>query len=302
VKLDDVRGNRSGIEDRRGQRGAGGGGGFPLGRGGKVGIPAIIGMVVVFFLSQAGGGGGNGGGGGGNITDILGQINGQTAASRPAPVESVGTTKDQQYEFVADVRTLLEDYWTSALEGSDQGFEPAGLVIFDAPTETGGCGVGSPEAGPFYCPADSKIYIDFGFYQKLETQLGFYGDFALAYVIAHEYGHHIQNVLGINDEARRLSEGASEADANAVSVKLELQADCFAGVWGNSAFEGGRLSEGDLAEALDAASAVGDDSIQEQTQGRVDQESFTHGSAAERQKWFTTGYESGDAARCDTFA
>ncbi len=297
MKLDKVSTDDSGISDIRGRRRAGG---FPMGTGGKVGIPGLIIAVIVFFVAQSGGGGG--GGAGGDITDVLGQLGGgQAPASQELP-EAPGGAKDAQYTFVSQVKNLLDDHWREQFAASGDDFREAGMVIFDAPTNTGGCGVGSPEAGPFYCPGDDKIYLDFGFYSKLEQQLGFEGDFAMAYVIAHEYGHHVQNVLGINEEVRRRSEGASEADANAYSVKLELQADCFAGVWGHSAFEGGLLSAGDLEEALGAASAVGDDSIQERTQGGVDQESFTHGSAADRQRWFTAGYESGDASRCDTFS
>jgi len=269
-----------------------------LGRGGKVGIPTLIVLVIGFFVSQAGGGGG---GGGTDITDVLGQLNGQAPASQEVPA-APGGAKDAQYTFLAQVKNLLDDFWTENFRASGQEFREAGVRIFDAPVATGGCGTGTPEAGPFYCPGDDKIYLDFGFYEKLEAQLGFDGDFALAYVVAHEYGHHIQNVLGINKEVQERSEGASQAEANGYSVKLELQADCFAGVWANSAFEGGLLSDGDLQEALGAASAVGDDKIQEKTQGRVDQESFTHGSAAERQRWFKTGYESGDASLCDTFS
>ncbi len=298
MKLDGVSTDDGGIEDLRGARSAGGSGGFPLGKGGKIGVPALIILVIGFFVSQAGGGGG---GGGTDITDVLGQLQGQTPAAQEAPA-APGGAKDAQYKFLAQVKNLLDDYWTEGFKESGQEFREAGIRIFDAPVATGGCGTGTPESGPFYCPGDEKIYLDFAFYEQLEQQLGFNGDFALAYVVAHEYGHHIQNLLGINEEVRQRSEGASEAEANGYSVKLELQADCFAGVWAQSAFEGGRLSDGDLEEALGAASAVGDDKIQEKTQGRVNQESFTHGSAAQRQQWFTTGYDSGDASRCDTFS
>jgi predicted metalloprotease len=294
MKLDDVDGDDFRIEDRRGQGGGGGGLGRVLGGGGKgakVGIPALIVVVIGIFLSQAGGGAGGGTGG---IDDILGQLSGE-GSTQTAPRSPDGT-KDAQYEFVGDVGSLLEDYWSSSFAASDEPFDEASLVIFDTPTDTGGCGVGQPQAGPFYCPASKKIFIDFGFYQQLEDQLGFDGDFAMAYVLAHEYGHHVQNLLGIDDQVRQEQDGASQAEANALSVKMELQADCFAGVWAKAAYE--RLEAGDLEEAIDAAQAVGDDAIQG---GNANQESFTHGTSAQRKEWFTTGFERGDASTCDTF-
>lgn len=297
MELDDVDGEGFQIEDRRGQRGPGGGlGGLPLGRGGKIGIPALILVVVGLLLSQAGGGGG----GGSDLEDVLGQLSGQGSSSGTAPANTDGS-KDAQYQFVGDVGTLLEDYWRDSFESSGEPFSKAGLVVFDLPTDTDGCGVGQPQAGPFYCPPSKKIFIDFGFYQQLEEQLGFDGDFAMAYVLAHEYGHHVQNLLGIDEQVRSQQEGASEAEANALSVKVELQADCLAGVWARSAYDAGRLEQGDFDEAIDAAEAVGDDAIQSSTQGRVDQESFTHGSSADRKQWFETGFDSGDPSRCDTF-
>jgi predicted metalloprotease len=297
VKLDDVDGEGFQIEDRRGQ-GAGGAGsmgglGTILGgKGGKLGIPAIIVVVIGLLLSQGGGGGGGSTG----FDDVLGQLQGQQEGSTDGPATADDAA---QYEFVGDVGSLIEDFWRDEFDASGEAFRPAGLVIFDAPTDTGGCGVGTPEAGPFYCPPSEKMFIDFGFYEQLERQLGFDGDFAMAYVLAHEYGHHIQNLLGTSDEVRRAQAGASQAEANALSVKLELQADCYAGVWGRSAADGGRLDAGDFEEAIDAAEAVGDDSLQG---SNANQESFTHGSSAERKRWFTTGFESGDPTRCDTFA
>jgi predicted metalloprotease len=296
MKLDDVDGDDFRIEDRRGQGGGGLGGlGSVLGGGGKgakIGIPALIVVVIGIFLSQAGGGGGGSTGG---IDDILGQLSGE-GSTQTAPT-GPGGTKDAQYEFVGDVGSLLEDYWSSSFAASDEPFTKASLVIFDAPTDTGGCGVGQPQAGPFYCPGSKKIFIDFGFYQQLEDQLGFDGDFAMAYVLAHEYGHHVQNLLGIDDKVRQEQRGASQEDVNALSVKMELQADCFAGVWAKAAYD--RLESGDLEEAIDAAQAVGDDAIQG---SNANQESFTHGTSAQRKKWFTTGFETGDASACDTFA
>ncbi len=304
MKLDDVEGDDSLVEDLRGRGGGGGGlgglGGLLSGKGGKVGIPGIIILVVGFLISQAGGGGGAGT----DITDVLGQMTGQAPAGQVAPpAPGEGATEDAQYQFIAKVGNLLDTYWTESFQESGQDYRSAKIRIFDAPTPTG-CGTGRPETGPFYCPADDYVYIDFGFYEQLERQLGFDGDFAMAYVIAHEWGHHIQNVLGINEEVQDRSRDASQEEANALSVKLELQADCFAGVWAKSAYEDDRglLESGDLEEAIDAAGAVGDDRIQERTQGRINPESFTHGSAAERQRWFRTGFDTADPSRCDTFS
>jgi predicted metalloprotease len=299
VKLDDVDGGDFEVEDRRGQAAAGGGlGGLGsvLGGGGKgvkIGIPALIVVVIGIFLSQAGGGGSGSGG----LDDILGQLSGDGATQQSAPADPSGS-QDSQYQFVQKVGSLNQAFWSDTFEASGERFEPASLVIFSAPTDTGGCGVGQPQAGPFYCPPSKKIFIDFGFYEQLEKQLGFDGDFAMAYVIAHEYGHHVQNLLGIDDQVRKEQQGASDAEANALSVKLELQADCFAGVWAQNAYQDQRLETGDLDEAINAAQAVGDDAIQG---SNARQESFTHGTSAQRKQWFTTGFDSGDPSRCDTF-
>ena len=299
MKLDDVDADTTGIEDRRGQGASGGLGGIPLGKGGKVGLPAIVIVLVGLLLKSALGGGG--GGSGIDVSGVLNQIDAGSTQSGAAPA-APADGRDAQVHFVAQVKGLLGTYWTGVFQGSDTTFAPPGVVVFDQPTSTG-CGLGEPEAGPFYCPADKKIYLDFAFYEQLEKELGFDGDFAEAYVIAHEYGHHIQNLLGINKQVQDASSGASEEEQNKLSVKLELQADCFAGAWAKSAYQDRRdlLEKGDLDEALRAASAVGDDAIQTKTQGRVDQESFTHGSSADRQKWFKTGFDSGDPERCNTF-
>jgi predicted metalloprotease len=303
VRLDDVEGS-SGIEDRRGRGGSGGLGGglggLPIGKGG--GIAGIVIALVIAFLSRGALSGGGGDGGTGiDMGDILGQMGGGQANVASAPTESGGGAKDAQYEFVNDLGVVLEDFWSEQFKTSNQQFAKPGIVLFDAPTSTGGCGVGQPEFGPFYCPGDSKIYIDLTFYEKLEQQLGFSGDFALAYVMAHEYGHHIQNVLGINDEVTQAGRGASQDEVNELSVRTELQADCFAGAWAKSAYEDERLEAGDFDEAITAAKAVGDDAIQQRTTGQVNPEGWTHGSSADRQKWFRTGYDSGDPSSCDTF-
>ncbi len=291
MKLDDVDGGDFQVEDRRGRRG----GGLPvsLGTGSKVGIPALIAIVIAVLVANAGGGGGGSG-----LDDVLGQLGGTTPAGQAAPGATDGS-RDAQEEFVADVGTLLEDHWAAWFDESGEPFRRAGLVVFDAPTDTGGCGTGTPQAGPFYCPASDRIFIDFGFYQQLEDQLGFEGDFAMAYVLAHEYGHHVQNLLGIDDQVRSAQQGVSRAEANDLSVRMELQADCLAGVWARSAYDDQRLEDGDFDEAIDAAEAVGDDAI---SGGSAPQEQFTHGSSAQRQRWFTTGFDAGEPSACDTFA
>lgn len=305
MRLDDVSGDSSRIEDRRGQGGTGGfsvgGGGLPIGKGG--GLIGIVVVLVVAFLGKGmlGGGGDGGGGTGVDVGDILSQMGSGQAQVAQAPEEASGSTKDAQYEFVNRVGDVLDEYWEPELQASGQQFSQPGLVFFDTPTSTGGCGMGQPEYGPFYCPGDSKIYLDFTFYEKLEDQLGFSGDFAMAYVVAHEYGHHIQNLLGINDEVTRAGQGASESEVNELSVRTELQADCFAGAWAKSAYEDERLDAGDFDEAITAAKAVGDDAIQRQTTGQVNPEGWTHGSSEDRQRWFRTGFDSGDPSSCDTF-
>lgn len=266
-----------------------------MGKGVKLGVPGLIALVVAIALSQMGGGGGGGGGG---LGEVLNQLTtGGSGASQEVPV-SENASYDSQEEFADKVTTLLSDYWEPVFVDSGETFRAPFVAVFDSPTRTGGCGVGQPEAGPFYCPADDTIYIDFGFYERLEERLGFSGDFAMAYVLAHEYGHHVQNLLGIDEQVRAEQQGASATEANALSVKVELQADCFAGLWAKQAEVQGRLDATDFDEAIDAAEAVGDDAIQG---AGADRDSFTHGSSAERKQWFRTGFDSGDPALCDTF-
>jgi hypothetical protein len=174
------------------------------------------------------------------------------------------------------------------------------MVLFTQATQSG-CGTASAATGPFYCPLDGKVYLDLGFFRELQGRFHARGgDFAQAYVVAHEYGHHVQALLGIERKVR-MAQRQDREERNALSVRLELQADCFAGVWGHSAYEKGTVSKSEVADALDAAAAVGDDRIQKEVQGRVNPETFTHGSAAERQRWFQTGMSSGDLRACDTF-
>ena len=228
----------------------------------------------------------------------------QNAAPQGAKVsgscEGVTSATDQG-KFIACVETNVQSFWTRELPQMNGTYHPARLVLFTEATPSG-CGEASAATGPFYCPPDQKVYLDLGFFDELHRRFHAKGgDFAEAYVVAHEYGHHVQKLLGIEGRMRE-AERAHPSDRNALSVRLELQADCFAGVWGHSAYEKGKVAPDEIAQALDAAASVGDDRIQKQMRGRVNPESFTHGSAAERQKWFQTGMEGGDPKRCDTFS
>lgn len=272
------------------------------GRGSAVtlgGGAGIVGIVIVLALQFLGGDGGS-------LTDALESLDGvQTGGgSTAAPIEACETGADaearQECRIVAFVNSI-QDHWAATLDG----YEPAVTNFFTDGVTTGGCGTASSAVGPFYCPADGQIYVDLGFFDVLESEYGGSGgDFAEAYVLAHEYGHHVQNLLGIRGDR----DSGAESDA----VRQELQADCFAGTWAHAATTTPdpttgevlilELTEQDIADALSAAAAVGDDRIQEAATGDVNPETWTHGSAEQRQRWFLTGYESGDPTRCDTFA
>jgi predicted metalloprotease len=193
----------------------------------------------------------------------------------------------------------VQQHWQEQFRAANKEYDVTTLVLFEDGVQTA-CGAASSATGPFYCPPDRKVYLDLGFFRELASRFGAPGDFAQAYVVAHEFGHHVQNVLGTNEQVRRAQERNPD-DANELSVRLELQADCFAGVWAHSAYQEELLEAGDLEEGLDAAAGVGDDRIQKQSGGRVNPESFTHGTSEQRMKWFRTGYESGEPASCDTF-
>ena len=203
-------------------------------------------------------------------------------------------------KFIVCVETNVQGFWHRKLGGAGPGYQPAKLVLFTDATPSG-CGTASAQTGPFYCPPDGKVYLDLGFFQELQQRFHARGgDFAEAYVVAHEYGHHVQDLLGTERRMRAMQQARPD-QRGPLSVRLELQADCYAGVWGHSAYAAGKVSREEIADALDAAAAVGDDRIQAATRGRVNPETFTHGSAAARQKWFTTGMQTGDPAACDTF-
>jgi uncharacterized protein len=263
---------------------------IPMGRGGVGGGMGLLVLIAVLVLTQCMGGGGGG-------FDIPIQ---QLPQAAPAE-ESISDSEpwSESEEFVAFVVEDVQDSWARLFAEAGRKYEPTDTVIFQRDTQTG-CGVGSAATGPFYCPVDSKVYIDVTFFNELRERFRAAGDFAQAYVIAHEYGHHVQNLLGIADDVRRGQQENPE-EANELSVRMELQADCFAGVWGYTAFEDELLEEGDVEEALNAAAAIGDDRIQEETTGRIDRESWTHGSSEQRVSWFQRGFESGDPNSCDTF-
>jgi predicted metalloprotease len=204
--------------------------------------------------------------------------------------------------MIAVVMADTEDVWNKIFAAQGRTYREPSLVLFSGATRSA-CGLGQAAMGPFYCPADQKAYIDLSFYEDMRTRFRAPGDFAQAYVLAHEVGHHVQNLLGISGQVRDMQRGKSKAAANELSVRLELQADCLAGVWANRADKARNILEaGDVDEALNAASAIGDDRLQKQTQGRVVPESFTHGTSEQRQRWFRTGLSNGDPDACDTFS
>ena len=284
----------SGIEDRRGQ-GPAGGMRFPGGAMGKgAGGLGIVGVIVTLLVVLLGGGGS-----GFDIGPSLEPFPAQPAATE----NEVGSGPDPDGNltaFLTFVVDHVQDSWEEAFAAAGQPYVRTQLVLFTGGVATG-CGAASSAVGPFYCPADQKVYLDLAFFRDLRDRFGVPGDFAQAYVIAHEFGHHVQNLLGISSEVR--AEQLSDPEnANDLSVRLELQADCLAGVWAHSAYEDELLEEGDLEEGLAAAAAVGDDRIQQQAGGPVDQESFTHGSSVQRTAWFTRGFQGGEVSSCDTFS
>ncbi|MBN3791007.1 neutral zinc metallopeptidase [Burkholderia sp. Ac-20353] len=290
MRLDDETESQN-VEDRRG-----GGGGFGGGRGATIGIGTI---VVAFAASYFFGIDPR------VILDGASALQGTQHHAQPAPAQRQGPpASDTGAVFTRKVLGNIERTWTTifATQLHEQ-YRPPTLVMFTNSTPTA-CGTGQTAMGPFYCPADSKVYIDLGFYDELRRRFGAGGDFAQAYVIAHEVGHHVQNLLGISgkvDAARRRS---SEARANQLSVRMELQADCFAGVWANNAQRANRrlIEPGDFEQGLKTAAAIGDDRLQQQGQGYVVPETFTHGTSEQRVYWLRRGLESGELSACDTFA
>jgi predicted metalloprotease len=285
----------SGLEDRRGQSPRGGmqfpGGAMGKGAGGL----GIIGVIVVLLVALLGGGSG----GGFDIGPSL-----EPFPSQPAATENElenGPDPDANLkDFAAFVVRDVQDSWETAFAAAGRQYQPTVLVLFTGGVNTA-CGAASSAVGPFYCPADLKVYLDLDFFRELRDRFGAPGDFAQAYVIAHEFGHHVQNLLGISREVSN-AQRSDPGDANELSVRLELQADCLAGVWAHSAYQDNLLEEGDLEEGLAAAAAIGDDRLQQQAGGPVNRDSFTHGSSEQRTAWFTRGFEGGEVASCDTFS
>ncbi|MBL8380428.1 MAG: neutral zinc metallopeptidase [Burkholderiales bacterium] len=283
----------SNVEDRRDQSYSGGGrGGMPL-LGGKLGLGTIVIALVASWLLGI------------NPMTVLSLLSGGDVAApvRQSQAPAQAPPKDDALaRFVSIVLADTEDVWKDLFARAGKQYVEPKLVLFRGTTPTA-CGAGEAAMGPFYCPPDQKVYIDLSFYEEMKTRFRAPGDFAQAYVIAHEVGHHVQNLLGIAAKVDAMRRKVSERDANALSVRMELQADCFAGVWAHHANRARQIIEsGDIEEALNAATAIGDDTLQRDAGRAVRPDSFTHGSAAQRVRWFKTGITSGDLRQCDTFA
>lgn len=280
------------VEDRRGDGGGGGGfGGFGLG-GRSIGIGTLVIALVGGWIFGI------------NPVTILSLLSGGGAptqqVSQPRP-QGGAPANDRETQFVRTTLAYTEDAWGQVFREQGAEYQPTRLVLFEGRTQTS-CGVGQSATGPFYCPADSTVYIDLGFFRTMQQRFNVEGEFAQAYVIAHEVGHHVQNLLGISNKVHAAQQRASETQGNALSVRLELQADCFAGVWAKRTNQKEQILEaGDVETALNAASAIGDDALQRQSRGVVVPDSFTHGSSAQRVRWFQRGLESGEVSACNTF-
>jgi predicted metalloprotease len=280
----------SNVEDRRGGGGFGGG----IGSGGmKVGGLGIVVILLVGWFFGV------------DPSALLSQIEGGSVGGYEQPANTTPIPEDDEgAQFVQVVLADTEDTWSEIFKAAGETYQPPRLVLFTGRTPTA-CGTGAAAMGPFYCPGDSKVYIDLSFYDELKQRFQAPGDFAMAYVIAHEVGHHVQDLTGTLGQAEQLQARESDTQANATQVKIELQADCYAGVWAANAKnpEGQSVMEpGDFEEGMRAAEAIGDDTLQKETQGRVVPDSFTHGTSAQRSRWFKRGYNQGDIGSCDTFA
>ena len=289
--------------ERRSRRGdvidARGGGmrprsGLPMGKAGAGGAVGIVGLIVYLLISQLGGGGGT----------SFGVDSGFPSDAPSAPdARSIPAAQDPERDlrdFSGYVFSEAQDTWAETFARSNRRYDRAQLVLYRDAVSTG-CGGASSAVGPFYCSADQRVYLDLSFYGDMERELGAGGDFAWAYVIAHEIGHHVQNQLGTSREVRNL-QSQNPGDANQLSVRLELQADCYSGVWAKTVYEAGDLAEGDVREAIGASEAVGDDRLQRRATGSVNPDSFTHGSSEQRARWFNEGRATGDPGACNTFS
>jgi predicted metalloprotease len=271
------------VED---QRGSGGG---KLAIGGIVGLLVVLGIALLSGADPAG------------MIDIIAGSGGSFSVDGTTGTVTQSAEEAELADFVSVVLADTEDTWTAIFAESAMSYERPKLVLFSGGVDSA-CGYAQTASGPFYCPSDQKVYIDLAFYRELKDELGAPGDFAQAYVISHEVGHHVQNLAGTLDEVKQLQARSDEATSNRYSVMVELQADCYAGVWANHADRARNIiEEGDVEEALNAASRIGDDALQQQSRGYVVPDSFTHGSSGQRTRWFRTGLESGDTGSCDTF-
>jgi len=300
MRLKRLRRRRGGVIDRRGEPGPGGLGGFPCGGGGfpiptGAGIPVVLVVLILLVLGALQLFGGDEGFG-----DIGGGFDRLDEQVSPNPGAPAVDPEARLVKFVDAVVDDVQVTWEEELGRSGLTYEPTSVVLFSGSTRSG-CGPASASTGPFYCPADRLVYLDLDFFRELERRFGAPGDFAEAYVIAHEVGHHVQTLLGTNAEVQRASRANPDL-ANELSIRLELQADCLAGVWARAANAQGVLQPGDLEEGMDAAAAVGDDRIQTSVTGRIDPESWTHGSSEQRVTWFRTGFQVGRPDACDTFS
>jgi uncharacterized protein len=275
-------GRSSNLEDRRG------GGGRFIGGAGGLGAGTIIILIILSLVFKR---------------DMFQLVNDPSTGAGPetaaGPPAETTPAEERLVDFVSFVLDDAQNVWGQVLPQQGTQYRPARLVLFRDAIQSA-CGLGETATGPFYCPGDEKVYIDLGFYQELQQRFGAPGDFAQAYVLAHEIGHHVQNVLGTEEEVRR-ARGSRPDMANELSVRLELQADCYAGIWAHSTAQRDLLERGDVEEGLGAAAAVGDDRIQRMGGGRVAPEAFTHGSSEQRMQWFQRGFKSGQLDDCDTF-
>ncbi|MGI6851896.1 KPN_02809 family neutral zinc metallopeptidase [Mesorhizobium sp. 1B3] len=290
------------VEDRRGEGGMGFPGGFgrprgsgpvriPIGGASGGGLSTIVILVVLFFALRACGI---------DPLQILTEDGGQMAPGGGGQITQSGQqSSDEMKQFVSTVLAETEDVWSGIFQSEGETYEEPRLVLFSGSISSA-CGFASSAAGPFYCPNDGKVYLDTAFFDQLSRQFGASGDFAEAYVIAHEVGHHVQNLIGILPKFNQLRQRMSEVEANQMSIRVELQADCFAGVWGHFTAQKGLLEQGDVEEALNAAKQIGDDTLQKKMQGYVVPESFNHGTSRQRQTWFARGLKSGKLQDCDT--
>ena len=286
--------SRDVIDIRGASRGSSGGGGLsiPGGIGGLGGGAGLIVVLVIVGITLLGGG----------DAGLPGTFGGATApgAASPQPLPPREDPQADLKDFSTYVFEDAQDVWAGTFKRGGQAYDNAQLVLYSGAVQTGGCGGATAAVGPFYCPADERVYLDLSFYADMKRQLGAPGDFAWAYVIAHEMGHHVQRLTGTSSEVDRLGRD-DPGRANELSVRQELQADCYAGVWASTVFAAGDLEPGDLDEAFTAAEAVGDDRLQAQAGGQVDSDSFTHGTSEQRRRWFEHGFDSGDPGDCNTF-